>query len=206
MRDHSLDRQDNLFDFFHSHLGAAAKDQRTPVSQEGVFYLARVLVERGVEPPRGDRADTLAELHIQAAQGSRIEAIRSYRQLGDQALVTAGFFRDSLNGRAVGLDYYVEMGAAAYARLARLLHGPRDMLVGAARGLDDIYAELGAAFAACVVLLGEVRDAIAAERSAARDTDVLALYERWLETGSPAVARRLQALGVVPVRLGVPTC
>ena len=113
MRDHSLDRQDNLFDFFHSHLGAAAKDQRTPVSQEGVFYLARVLVERGVEPPRGDRADTLAELHIQAAQGSRIEAIRSYRQLGDQALVTAGFFRDSLNGRAVGLDYYVEMGAAA---------------------------------------------------------------------------------------------
>lgn len=195
-----LSQSDNLFDFFHAHVDAAVQEAGAAVSEDGVFYLSNLLVERTKAPPRAERVETLAELHIQAATGTRVDAIRGYRELGDKALVTAGFFRSSLNRGAVGVDYYVHMGAAAYERLARLLEGPRSMIVGTARGLDAIFAELSACFASCADLLREVRDGILAEGAAATDADVLRLYEEWLETGSPRVAARLGELGVLPAR------
>jgi hypothetical protein len=200
MNSRDLASSDNLFDFFHGHVGAAVRETDAPVSEEGVFYLSNLLVERARTPPRVERVETLAELHIHAASGSRVEAIRSYRELGDKALVTAGFFRDSLNRGAVGIDYYVQMGSAAYERLSNLLEGPRDLLVGAARGLDAIFAELSLSFSSCADLLREVRDGILAEGSADRDVDVLRLYEEWLATGSPRVAARLGELGLLPMR------
>ena len=200
MKNPDLSPSENLFDFFHSHVGTAVRDAGGAVSEEGVFYLSNLLVERARTPPRVERVETLAELHIQAASGTRVEAIRSYRELGDKALVTAGFFRDSLSRGAVGVDYYVQMGAAAYERLSALLEGPRHLMVGAARGLDAIFAELSRGFGSCADLLREVRDGILAEGNAERDVDVLRLYEEWLATGSPRVAARLAELGLLPVR------
>lgn len=185
----------NLFDFFHGHVDLAVKDTATPVSEDGVYYLANLLTEQSAATSEGPH--TLAELHIAGSNGDTATAIRSYKTLGDRALVTAGFFQESLRGRAVGVDYYEDMGASAYARLARMLGGGGRVVRG---GIDAIFAELAACFHGCVRILGEVRESIAAEQQTDTDTDVLALYERWLATGSPALARRLQDLGVVPLR------
>lgn len=185
----------SLFEFFRGHIDSAVLDTGAGVSDHGVYYLANLLVEGSVAGDPGEQ--TLAEMHIAGAQGDTAAAIRHYKALGDRALVTAGFFRESLRGRIVGPAYYEDMGAFAYARLATLLKGGRRLVRG---GLEAIFLELAACFGGCAQVLGEVRESIAAEKNTDTDADILALYERWLDSGSPALARRLKDLGVAPLR------
>ncbi len=185
----------NLFDFFRSHVGSAVKDTGTPVSDGGVCYLASLLAERSVAAESPTK--TLAELHLAGVHGDTATAIRSYKALGDRALVTVGFFRESLRSGVVGAAYSEDMGASAYARLSVLLRGGGEVVRG---GLEAIFSELAGCFGGCARVLHEVRSSIAAETNAESDADVLALYEQWLESGSPALARKLQDLGVVPLR------
>lgn len=200
-----LQTDDNLFDFFHPHVDRVVEEHGRPVGPEGVFYLTSLLVERAhpdAQAPE-EAAETLVELRIQAARGDRPQAIRAYRSLGDRALLTAGFFRQSLSGRLVSRQYYVDMGAAAYDALAGLLRaagfGGRVVGDGGHKGLDDIYQELAQAFEACSEVLDEVRDAVRGEdEGRLPDEEVLALYEQWRATGSPRLAARLARLGVVP--------
>lgn len=197
----------NLFDFFLGHVTEAVEDHAVPVGEDSVWYLTSLLVERA-HPTREPRQEpaTLAELHLQAREGDRSTAIRAYRALGDRALVTAGFFHRSLSRKLVSRQYYLDMGAAAYDTLAGLLRAAgfgRAQVVGegAGRGLDAVYDELAQAFEACTEVLDEVREAVRDEVGrAASDADIVALYEEWLRSGSPRLAARLQALGVVPVR------
>ena len=193
---------DNLFDFFHQEVDAAKSHRRAPVSEEGVYYLTNLLVERSraeAEPP----ANTLVELQIQAAQASGPAAVTALRELGDKALYTSGFFRSSIaHHRAVSLDYYMEMGASAYQRLARALHSRAPADPSGHKPMDAIFGELGRCFRLCSDLLQEVRFSVRAQTDDASDAAVLALYEEWLATGSRAAAERLKALGVVPLRPG----
>ena len=204
-----LQTDDNLFDFFHAHVGRAVEDHGKPVSDEGAWYLTSLLVERAhpdVAAPE-EAVDTLVELQLHAARGSRSQAIRAYRSLGDRALVTSGFFRQSLTRKLVSRQYYLDMGAAAYDTLAGLLRaagfGGPVVGEGSSRGLDDIYDELAHAFEACSEVLSEVRDAVRSDDGGQiTDGDIVELYEEWLATGSPRIAARLARLGVVPVSGG----
>ena len=65
-------------------------------------------------------AEPLAVLYTRALQQDREQRIRTLKQLGDQSLYTAGFFRQSLEDRVVGADYYMQMGRKAYAAIADL--------------------------------------------------------------------------------------
>lgn len=191
----SIMRAENLFDFFHNGVEQAANRCGSPVSAEGLYYLSHLLVERGRTPAR-EAPDTLVELYAKAQQGgaARVSALR---ELADRALYVTGFFRDSLKSRMVSVTYYMDMGATAYHRLSQLTGGSR----GEARGLDEVWGELGENFEAASDLLQDVRQEVAAN-SDARDTDILRLYEAWLSTGSPRLYHRLRELGVVPMKPG----
>jgi hypothetical protein len=97
------------------------------------------------------------------------------RQIADQALFVAGFFGDSLQRRAVDLDYYVTVGGLAYARLAGNEHD----------AFADVFGELAEKFVPVVDVLSDISD-----RASGSNRDLLRVYERWLRTGS----RRDQAL------------
>lgn len=189
-------RADNLFDFFHTSVGVAAARQGAQVSEDSLYYLSNLLVERGRVRDVGEQPDTLVGLVEKAQQSSWTQAVSIWRELADRALYVTGFFRDSLTRRMAGLNYYMEMGSGAYQRLARLLHSP-----GEGRGLDAVFAELGEHFPACSDLLAEVREDVTTGEEAS-DMEILRLYETWLATGSPRAAARLQELGVVPARPG----
>lgn len=200
----SLAQAENLFDFFHAQVEEAVATRGVPVSDEGVYYLSNLLVERGrVKNPDQQGPETLAELHMRASKGG-VVALRSYRELGDQALYTSGFFRSSLDRKAVSLRYYMEMGAAAYGRLGRMLERPGGVMVGGSshKTLDAIFSELAHCFAECSEALREVRLALRAQSQDESDQGVLALYEEWLRTRSPTVAARLGELGVTPMAPG----
>jgi len=208
MDNKSLTSDENLFDFFHERVDWAAANCDIDVSEEGIFYLTNLLVERGSGMP-AQPTPTLAELHFAARRGNRIDAIQSYRSLGDNALYTSGFFRGSLQGKAVSLAYYIDMGSAAYDVLSNLLSEPRGMMISDAnanhghKSLDAIFSELANYFGQCSEVLREVREELRADAiNESKDTDILALYEEWMSTGSEAAAKRLRELGVMPVALG----
>ena len=74
------------------------------------------------------------------------------RGVGDHALFVAGFFGESLEtSSAVGLDYYGEIGSAAYADLSASLT-PRER----AMGFGGLFGELAADFSGFVEVLAEV--------------------------------------------------
>jgi hypothetical protein len=188
----TLCQAENLFDFFHEQVGAVVSSAGGPVSEDGVYYLSNLLVERS-RVRDGPAADTLVELRMQAEEQGGLRAVPTWRELGDKALYESGFFRASLQRRTVSVDYYLSMGASAYDRLSALLRLP-----GAGGGLDEVYAELATRFDVCSEVLQSVRDALRAHTH----SDILRLYEEWIATSNPRAAERLRELGVVPMRPG----
>jgi hypothetical protein len=187
-----LSQEENLFDFFHEAVGKAADSVGRPVSEDGVYYLSNLLVERGRAPDQ-PAPETLVDLQIQAREQGGAVAAQAWRELGDRALYISGFFRASLNRQTVSLDYYLSMGAAAYDQLASAMRWS-----GSSGGFDAIYEELAQQFFACSTVLQRVRDEVRATTHA----DILRLYEQWVTSPDQGTAEQLAALGVVPMRPG----
>jgi hypothetical protein len=192
----AISKAENLFDFFHHQVDEAVNHRRAQVSEEGVYYLTHLLVEKGkaAEGPRS----TLVELRMKAAQQPGAQALNTWRELGDEALYTSGFFQAHLERRALSLEYYAEMGASAYAHAANLLRSASGRSAG--RGIEQTFAELAQTFEACIGVLREVKESVRASTDDTSDAAVLRLYQEWLATGSRASAERLRQLGVVPIR------
>ena len=178
-----MQRNPNLQEFFFEAIAQAMLAQGVELSKLSAHYLTRLLASRGerIAPS----VETLAELHLHAAQAPKQEAIRLYRNLGDHALYTGGFFPQSLESKAVGLDYYRSMGGAAYGQVANL--------TGARDPLSQMFAELAKRFQDCLLLLSDVSNAA----RAASTGDLMALYEEWLRTRSRHAERRLAELGMI---------
>ena len=187
-----LSREENLFDFFHDAVGHAVSSTGTVVSEDGVYYLSNLLVERG-RAPEAPQPGTLVDLRIQAQERGGAAAVQSWRELGDRALYTSGFFRPSLNRQNVSLDYYLSMGAAAYDQLASVMRW-----TGAGGGFENIYEELAHQFEECSTVLQRVRDQVRAHSHA----DILKLYEQWVANPDRATAEQLSELGVSPMHPG----
>jgi len=187
-----LSQEENLFDFFHQAVDTVVSSGSEPVSEDGVYYLSNLLVERG-RASEQVHPETLVDLQIQALEQGGTGAVQSWRELGDRALYTSGFFRASLSRQNVSLDYYLSMGSAAYNQLAGAMRW-----TGAGGGFETIYEELAHQFEICSAVLQRVRDHVRATTHA----DILDLYEQWINHPDQATASKLAELGVLPMRPG----
>lgn len=185
----------SLEEFFRDSVDAALAANHVIVGCDTSCYVVRLLTlfaraDACHEPGAGARHRPLALMLADAldAPTSEERAV-SLQRLGDVALFTAGFFAETLRDRAVGLDYYVNMGGGAYRALAT---GGRSSPRIAA--LAAIFGELAAKFMAVVDVLNEVRDCARGTTS----QDVLRLYETWACTGSARAGRLLRQAGVEP--------
>jgi hypothetical protein len=182
----------SLSDFFRTLLDEALAQARVDVGEMTELYLANLLVEftaadrlfEGGEEP-------LALLYCRAMQEEGHARVRTLRRMGDVSLYKAGFFASALHRSAVGPDYYIHMGGAAYGQMADLARG----------GFGDVYRELGRKFAA----LANVLEAISARGLArASPSGMLKVYEAWTERGGDALATVLAEAGLLPKRGGLP--
>ena len=110
------------------------------------------------------------------------------RRVGDTSLFVAGFLGDGFARKLVDVDYYIDMGCAAYGRLSDNVRGTRQ-----GRAFGTVFAELAEKFRDFVDVLAEIRDS-----GKAASIDVLRLYEVWLRTGSRRAARLLRDNGLEP--------
>ena len=173
-------------EFFREQVEAALAHQRLRTGELTSYYLVNLLAGFVATAPADDEAADIEHvtgcfLHAFEAEGVRQRW--AFRQVGDRALFLSGFFGDSLARRAISIDYYIGLGARAYAWLSR--HD--------GDGRAPVFAELAERFAAFVDVLSE----ISGRSALATNADLLRLYERWLRTGSGPQERLLAERGLV---------
>jgi len=183
---------DNLFSFFYDRVRMARQAQGAEVDDQTEFYLVNLLVDYGrtvrLFEVDGRRVDDLplAIRLLQTRSPATGDRLRQLKQLADSTLYVLGFFSDSLRRSTVNLGYYLGLGETAYSNLAAATESRLRS------GGDCTFRELAEKFPDCVGILNEV--AVRTES----DSDLLALYETWMETGSEYAERRLRALGLLP--------
>jgi hypothetical protein len=95
-----------------------------------------------------------------------------------------GVFRQSLRRKPVNVDYYISIGGNAYEHLSVACNR-----AGVQTG--GVFLELGTKFAVLACAMAQVF-----EQDLDRDENLLALYERWQQTGSASCAQRLWRVGI----------
>ena len=180
-----MDITRSLESFFQVEVDRAFKDEGVDADQLTAHYLVHLLAGYAVQPIE-DRP--LALRLLEAIQAAPRERRATLRDIGDTALFISGFWGDSLGRGLVDVDYYIDMGGAAYGELARGLAG------GPTEPFGAVFGQLASNFTRFVEVLMTISHRTARAR---RDRDVVRLYERWLQTKSGWAARRLAEEGVL---------
>ena len=179
--------------FFRTLLDEALAKARVEVGELTEAYLANLLVEftaadrlfrdEGAEEP-------LAVLYFRAMHEEGAARIHTLRRMGDVSLYKSGFFAGALHKSAVGPEYYIHMGGAAYGQVADLAPG----------GFSSVYGELGRKFRA----LARVLEAIAARGLVRSPTGMVKVYDAFKQRGGEALEAVLAEAGLLPPRGGLP--
>ena len=185
----------NLQEFFKDSVADAMEKQGVAADDHTAYYVVNLLTLFARSEKLYDRRTDgpgpppLALLLAEAAAAPDAQRNLVLQRVGDTSLFVAGFFQDAFARKLVDVDYYIEMGGAAYGSLS-------DSVRGTTRGraFGGVFAELAAKFREFVDVLAEIRDSA----RAADDHDILRLYEVWLKTGSLRAARVLRSLGIEP--------
>jgi len=186
----------NLQEFFKDSVADAMEKQGVAADDHTAYYVVNLLTLFARSEKLYDRRTdgpgppALALLLAEAAAAPDAHARNLVLQrVGDTSLFVAGFFQDAFARKLVDVDYYIDVGGAAYGSLSESVRGT---IRG--RAFGGVFAELASKFREFVDVLAEIRDSA----RAAGDHDILRLYEIWLKTGSLRAARVLRSLGIEP--------
>ena len=191
-----IHRVASLKEFFRESVAEAMEKHRVAADDHTSHYVVNLLTlfarseQAYAADNPGERFQPLALLLADAAASADpLERDLGLQRVGDIALFVAGFFGDGFVRKAVDVDYYIDVGGAAYQSLSANVRGtPRG------RAFGGVFSELGAKFRDFVDVLAEVRDT----GKTVDDFDLLRLYELWLRTGSGRAARILRDRGIEP--------
>jgi hypothetical protein len=130
--------------------------------------------------------ETFAEMYLTAINLENPKNKELMRIVADRSLYLTGFFADSFQRKTVDIDYYIEIGSAAYSNLHSWSRED---------SLSDVYDTFSKRFTDFV----EVLNYISEKSMVQANQDVLRLYDRYMRTGSELVREKLTELGVVTV-------
>jgi hypothetical protein len=181
-------------DFFRELVTEAMGRQKVSAQPETEFYLVNLL-NQFIKTDRlymrdadgSAREEPLALMVKEALEEPKpsVQSLR-FKHIGDVSLYVGGYFQDSLNRKLVDVDYYIDMGGAAYQHVAARCAEEEI--------LRAVYEELAAKFAAFVEVFAEVSE----KTSPRTEKDLLRLYELWVRTRSERAAKALQEAGILP--------
>ena len=176
----------NLFDYFKDQVEIAQNRLALDLAPDTSLYLANLMQDRARSDRPAPPEQTLAELHARASSAPPGQRAQTYRELGDRSLYALGYFRESIARKAVGPNYYYDMGSSAYLRADQVFkHWFAD-------AFGPVFTELAHQFKDCVDILDHIRS----DQDAQPDL-ISRLYDEWLRTGDPNTAARLRRRGVL---------
>jgi hypothetical protein len=127
---------------------------------------------------------TLAEMYLTANQAAPHEKQSLLKKLGDRSLYVSGFFGDSLSRKLVDIDYYADMGGAAYSLLSDCVK-------------EDTTAAVYRIYSQRFLEFVEVLTYISQKSMIQTDENLLRLYDRYVRTGSELAKEQLVEQGVL---------
>jgi hypothetical protein len=132
------------------------------------------------------REEPLALMVKEALEQPTSEVQRLFfRQIGDVSLYVAGFFPESLSRKLVDVGYYIDMGEMAYKNVAARVDDSTQR---------TLYGELSYKFGAFVDVLAHISE----KTSPMGESELLKVYEKWIETGNDRAERKLKQAGIEP--------
>ncbi len=134
------------------------------------------------------KPQTLAELYLTANISDHAKKIELLKKLADRSLYMSGFFGDSFDRKIIDVDYYAEMGGAAYRTLADCTR-------------EDTMAKVYGVFSEKFVQFMDVLAYISQNSLIQSNQSVLRLYDRYLRTGSELAREKLVEMGVFTLPL-----
>lgn len=187
----------NVDIFFQQLVTQATVEGGFDASEASASYVASLLAQtaRPDSPTMqvmGGNSLTLMLAEALDCHGS--ERFRRLQVVGDGVLYVAGFFGKNLAHRGIKPDYMRGLGATAYARAAAMLRCNTDDYAA-----PDVFRELSENFDMFVHLVHNVSDELLAT-SAQASTDLLEVYERWLQAPSASLTNLLVEYGLIPTR------
>lgn len=189
----TIDLSCDLVEFFRGTVKKVRQRHPYPATTAAESYLVDLMAEQAVVVPEPDEfRQPLTLVLAEANQKIGFERFERLRRVGDKILYMLGFFADFLGHHAVTLNYVETLGASAYASAGK-------MRVGDCPERRQVMTEISRDFHMFVDLIHAVSDTLSV--GAARSHAALVeIYERWLETGSDALAEGLLDRGLVPCR------
>lgn len=174
-------------EFFWNLLRQACDEQEVSPSESAEVYLV-LLLERFVRPEQRLLDRPLALDYLESFEGDPPERYQRLKQVGDTALFVSGVFTESLEGKAVGADYYTSIGGLAYGHVATLA-GTKF-----GSGVIALFTEMSERFMDFVRVLSQM----SLDELYASDRDTLRIYRRWLLTRGARDADALIRRGIIP--------
>ena len=188
-----IDLCGDLTQFFLEIMESVRQRRAYVTTGAAATYIAGLLADHAYH--ERETADDNQPLTVQLANALTLvgmERFERLRRVGDHVLYTTGFFGEHLESRGIAQDYVEELGARAYATAGR-------MLVLDRREQNTLFVELSERFHMFVNWVHEVAELLRVN-AARTESALIALYERWLASGSDALAAALALHGLVPVR------
>src|SRR3954454_5942693 len=108
--------RESLESFFKGEVDQALRAEGLPAGGPTEPYLVQLLAAHAAQPiedrPLGLRL-------LEAREASPRERRTRLREVGDTSLFLSGFWGDSLGGKLLHVDYYIDLGGTPYRELAR---------------------------------------------------------------------------------------
>ncbi len=187
----TIEHHSDVRGYFRDRLVTAMKRQRVHTDERTEFYLVNLLASQAIRPSDEAIRTPLIEMLAQASESTGAERLHKFRDVGDSALYVSGFFADHLARRGVNAQYAATLGGRAYSLASSLVSR---WAPAAEAAFGDVYGELSEKFDVFVRVFDDVRE----ETALRTPQDIIRLYEKWRQTGSPALAERLEKAGVFP--------
>lgn len=170
-KDGAIDLLTSPEDFFRQEVTEALTKQKVETRPEVKNYLVGLLNQFVLTENLFVENSTLAELYLRAANSERTRRIELLRRLGDTSLYISGFFGASLERKVVDIDYYKDMGEAAYSNLSICIEEDKS---------SRVFLEISKKFTPLVDVLTYISE----KTSGDSPTNLLRLYEKYIKTGS----------------------
>lgn len=127
---------------------------------------------------------TLAELYLKAMSTESEERHGLLKKLGDTSLYISGVFGDSLQRKLVDIDYYADMGCAAYGSLSDEVEEDR---------FKVLFSDISKNF----IEYMEVLTVVSQKTLIQSNENLLRLYENYVRTGSELAKEHLIEKGLL---------
>lgn len=174
--------------YFSERLTRYARRFQPPPHDDTCWYLGNLLDRFGRSEQLFSYEDGRMTLRpLALLYGDALEARNErercllLQQLGDMALFLGALFPQKWARHGIKQDYFIGMGGGAY-----------DYLADNAISNRHIFSELANTFTRMLEMVAN-----ACSRSQRLGTEeVLALYQRWMQTRDPVIEKQLQAIGI----------